>query len=293
MIAQSIQNALSIDVEDYYQVSAFEKHVPRDQWGSYASRVVGNTQRLLDLLDRHHVQATFFVLGWTARAFPDLVRQIDAAGHELGSHSYWHRLVYDLSPDQFRADLIESRDAIEDATGQRVTVYRAPSFSITHRSVWALDILAEEGFRVDSSVFPIHHDRYGMPDAEPRIHEVNTSAGAIWEFPPAVLRVGRLNVPVSGGGYFRLYPLALTKSALRRINLRQRRPFVFYVHPWEIDPDQPRVAGPPRRSRFRHYVNLASTYRKLDHLLSQFQFGTVSNVIATHKTNSRERGARI
>ena len=276
-----ILNALSVDVEDYYQVSAFERHVPRERWEWYPSRVVTNTQRLLELLDRHRVKATFFVLGWTARAYPDLVREIDAAGHELGSHSYWHRLVYEQDPEEFRADLIDSRSAIEDAVGRRVVMYRAPSFSIRGDSLWALDILAEEGFEIDSSIFPIHHDRYGLPDAEPKIHRIQLEGGALWEFPPPVARVGRWNVPVTGGGYFRLYPLSLTCRALGYMNVRQRRPFVFYCHPWEIDPEQPRIHGVGRRSRFRHYVNLRSTYRKFEQLLCHFRFGTLTDVIRT------------
>ncbi|MHB0954814.1 MAG: XrtA system polysaccharide deacetylase [Pirellulaceae bacterium] len=278
MIPETL-NAFSVDVEDYFQVSAFEKHVSRANWTSIPSRVIGNTQRLLELLDGHQIKATFFVLGWIARTYPELVREIDAAGHELASHSYWHQLVYELTPEQFRTDLIDSRKAIEDAAGRRVVIYRAPSFSITHRSLWALEILAEEGFQIDSSIYPIHHDRYGMPNAETRIHEVQTPSGSIWEFPPAVLRFGGLNVPISGGGYFRLYPLLLTVQGLRRINRRHHHPFVFYVHPWEIDPHQPRIAGPSRKSRLRHYVHLATTEKKLNHLLGQFRFGTLGEVI--------------
>ncbi|MHB8975008.1 MAG: XrtA system polysaccharide deacetylase [Pirellulaceae bacterium] len=272
-------NAFSVDVEDYFQVSAFEKHVPRASWASIPSRVVNSTRRILELLDRHQTKATFFILGWTARNYPELVREIDAAGHELGSHSYWHQLVYELTPEQFRADLTDSRKAIEDAAGRRVVIYRAPSFSITHRSLWALEILAEEGFQIDSSIYPIHHDRYGMPNAETRIHQITTGSGPIWEFPPAVVRFGGLNLPVSGGGYFRLYPLALTVQGLRRINRRHDRPFVFYVHPWELDPDQPRIAGPSRKSRMRHYVNLARTEKKLDRLLRLFHFAPVGEVV--------------
>lgn len=274
-----IVNAFTVDVEDYFQVSAFEKHIPRARWGSMESRIEANTRRILALLDHYQVKGTFFVLGWIARRYPELVREIAAAGHELGSHSYWHRLVYDLSPEQFRVDLTDSRKAIEDAAGQRVVIYRAPSFSITHRSLWALEILAEEGFLIDSSIYPIHHDRYGMPKAETRIHRIVTCSGSIWEFPPAVVRFGGVNVPMSGGGYFRLYPFALTVRALRRINQRHRRSFMFYVHPWELDPDQPRIAGPSRQSRLRHYVNLATTEKKLDRLLRHFDFGPISQVI--------------
>lgn len=272
-------NALSIDVEDYFQVSAFERHVPRARWEWYPSRVVANTRRVLELLDQHAVRATFFVLGWTAWRYPELVREIDAAGHELGAHSFWHRLVYKQKHHEFRSDVIDARHAIEDAVGHCVTAYRAPSFSIRGDSLWALDILAEEGFTTDSSVFPIYHDRYGVPDAEPGIHEITTSGGTMTEFPPAVMRVGRVNVPVSGGGYFRLYPWSVTRHALRWINRRVGRPFMFYVHPWELDPDQPRFHNASRSARFRHYVNLSKTIPKLERLLHHFRFGTLTDVI--------------
>ena len=271
-------NAFTVDVEDYFQVSAFEKDIPRDRWSQYTSRVVANTHRILDLLARHDVKATFFVLGWVAERFPQLVRDIHGAGHEIGSHSHEHRLIYDQTPDQFRDDVRRSRDAIQDACGAPITAYRAPSFSITRQSLWALDILAEEGFLVDSSIFPIHHDRYGIPDAQPRFHRINTSGGALWECPPSVVRFYRLNIPVSGGGYFRLYPLSWTVHCLRKINSRQQ-PFVFYIHPWEVDPDQPRLAAGSRISRFRHRVNLRTTEGKLDRLLREFRFGRLSREI--------------
>jgi len=199
---QDLVNAFTVDVEDYYQVSAFETDIDRDHWGRYESRVARNTHRMLELLDRYHVKATFFVLGWVADRDPGLVRDIHEAGHEVGSHSYWHRLVYGQSPQQFREDLRRSVEAIEAAIGQPVTAYRAPSFSITNQSLWAREILAEEGFLVDSSVYPIHHHRYGIPDAKPGIHRTVTPAGSLWEFPPSVVRCKRVNLPVGGGGYF-------------------------------------------------------------------------------------------
>jgi polysaccharide deacetylase family protein (PEP-CTERM system associated) len=274
-----VLNAFTVDVEDYYQVSAFEKHVRRDQWDQWESRVEANTRRILDLLDRHNVKGTFFVLGWVAERHQKLLGEIRARGHELGSHGYWHRLIYEQSPSEFREDLRRARDVVEDATGVRVTSYRAPSFSITARSLWALEILAEEGFRVDSSIFPIHHDRYGIPDAEPRLHRLTTAAGPLWEFPPSVARIARMNLPVSGGGYFRLYPLFWTCRCLGRINRREREPFVFYVHPWELDPEQPRIPARSRLSRFRHYVGLKHNERKLDGLLTSFRFGRISDAI--------------
>ncbi len=282
-------NAFTVDVEDYFQVSAFEKQIARDQWSQYTSRVVANTHRLLDLLACHDVKATFFVLGWVADRFPQLVRDIHSAGHEIGCHSYEHRLIYDQTPDQFRHDLWRSRNAIQDACGTPITAYRAPSFSITKKSLWALDILAEEGFLVDSSIFPTHHDRYGIPDAEPRLHRIDTSAGPIWEFPPSIVRFCRLNLPVSGGGYFRLYPLSWTVRCLRKIN-RAKQPFMFYVHPWEVDPGQPRLAAGSRTSRFRHRVNLRTTERKLDKLLRMFRFGRLSDAIEQTETPSEGIG---
>jgi polysaccharide deacetylase family protein (PEP-CTERM system associated) len=288
----SILNAFTVDVEDYYQVSAFEKHVHRDEWDQWESRVVASTQRLLTLLDRHSVKGTFFVLGWVAQRYPQLVREIHDRGHEIGSHGYWHRLIYENSPEEFRADLRRSRDVLEDVTGVRVTAHRAASFSITARSLWALEILAEEGFTVDSSIFPIRHDRYGIPGAEPRLHQLTTPAGQLWEFPPSVARFGRMNLPVSGGGYFRLYPFVLTSYCLRKIN-RARHAFMFYVHPWEVDPDQPRVPARSKLTRFRHYVGLRGTERKLDRLLTRFRFGRVSDVIeARCQVSCGEEGVR-
>jgi polysaccharide deacetylase family protein (PEP-CTERM system associated) len=274
-----IVNAFTVDVEDYFQVSAFEKHIPRDQWDRWESRVEANTHRILQLLDRHGVKATFFVLGWIAERYPELVREIHACGHEIGSHTYWHRLIYEQTPAEFRADLRRSRDVLQATIGQPVTAHRAASFSITKQSLWALEILVEEGFLVDSSVFPIHHDRYGIPGAEPRLHRLITAAGPLWEFPPSVARFAGLNVPVSGGGYFRLYPLPWTLYCLRRINRVQRQPFVVYFHPWEFDPGQPRIRA-SQLSRFRHYVNLSRNQRKLDGLLRRFHFGRLYDAIA-------------
>jgi polysaccharide deacetylase family protein (PEP-CTERM system associated) len=271
-------NAFSVDVEDYFQVTAFERDISRRDWEGFECRVVANTRRLLQLLAGHNVRATFFVLGWVADRYPELVAEIAAAGHELASHSYWHRLVYQMSPEEFREDLLRSRQAIQAASGQRVDGFRAPSFSITRQSLWALDILAEEGFRIDSSIFPTRHHRYGIPDAKPQLHELQTSAGSLWEFPPAIRRYARWNLAVAGGGYFRLYPLQFTCSALARIN-EAGAPFVFYIHPWEVDPQQPRLRAGGWASRLRHYVNLSSTEAKLDALLSRFRFGTLSDAI--------------
>lgn len=277
-----LRNALTVDVEDYYQVSAFEPFIPRTQWDEYPSRVVANTERLLRLFDRHQVHGTFFVLGWVAERFPQLVRAIHEGGHELGCHSYAHRLIYQMTPEEFRADLVRARDCIQQASGVPVVSFRAPSFSITRQSLWALEILAAEGFQYDSSVFPIYHDRYGIPDAKAEIHQIDTPSGALWEFPPSVARFGPLNLPVSGGGYFRFYPIGWSLYCLGRIQRRDRRPFIFYVHPWEVDPEQPRLPLASRLSRFRHYVHLASTERKLARLLERFAFAPMRDVIAEH-----------
>jgi polysaccharide deacetylase family protein (PEP-CTERM system associated) len=275
---KEILNAFTVDVEDYFQVSAFERHIRREKWDHYESRVVRNTHRVLRMLNRRNVRATFFILGWVANRHPRLVREIHRDGHEIGSHSYWHRLVYEQTSEEFRADLRRSRDVLQDAIGEPVTAYRAPSFSITSASLWAIDILVEEGFEVDSSIFPIHHDRYGIPQAERKLHRLAASAGALWEFPPSVCRLLGLNVPVSGGGYFRLYPLWWTLFCVKKLQ-RAGEPYMFYVHPWELDPEQPRLRLGSRISRFRHHVNIARNERKLDALLRTVRFGRVTDVI--------------
>ena len=276
----AIRNAFTVDVEDYYHVSAFEYQVERKDWGKFESRVERNVERLLELLAAHDVLGTFFVLGWVAEHHPQLVRRIHAAGHEIGSHSYWHRLIYRQTPEEFREDLIRSRDVLEETIGQKVRSFRAPSFSITRQSLWALDILAEEGFEFDSSVFPVYHDRYGIADARRDPHLVKTSAGSLWEFPLSVRRIAGVNFPVSGGGYFRMLPMRWTLHCLDKINCRQGRPFVFYIHPWELDPEQPRLEFGTRLSRFRHYRNLAATEQRLHRLLSAFEFRPLCEVIA-------------
>jgi succinoglycan biosynthesis protein ExoA len=271
-------NALTIDVEDYYHVSAFETCVKRSDWEHFESRVAGSTQRILDILDAVSVRATFFVLGWVAERHPELVRAIHAAGHEVGCHGYWHHLIYEQTPADFREDLCRARDAIQDVVGERVSAYRAPSFSITPRSLWALDILIEEGFTIDSSIYPTYHDRYGMAGTPLEPHRVERPAGEIWEFPLAVYRCLGYPLPIGGGGYFRLYPYAFTRHGLRAINA-QGRPFVTYLHPWELDPEQPRLA-PGRLKAARHYVNLQRTEARLGRLLRDFPLGTLSEALA-------------
>jgi len=275
-----LRHAFTVDVEDYFQVSALDKHIPRSQWDGYESRVVGNTQRILRLLEARGVRATFFILGWVAERYGDLVREIHRAGHEVASHGYWHYLVYSQTPDEFRADVRQSRETLENLIGEPVTAYRAPSFSITRRSLWALEILIEEGYQVDSSIVPARHDRYGIPSARADIHRLSTPAGTLWEFPPTVVRLAGANVPVGGGGYFRLYPLSWTCRCLSRLEEARRQPFMFYIHPWEIDPDQPRLRFGSRVARWRHTVNLARTEAKLAALLERFPFGRMCDALA-------------
>ena len=274
-----IVNAMTVDVEDYFHVSAFENTVSRSQWETLESRVTRNTERLLALFGHANVRATFFVLGWVAERFPGLVRDIAARGHEIASHGFSHRLVYDQTPEQFRADLRRSRDAIAAAVNAPVYGYRAPSFSITKRSFWALETLIEEGFIYDASIFPIRHDRYGVPSAPRRFHTLQTNAGTIWECPGSTVRVGGMNFPVAGGGYFRLLPYAWTQWGIGRLNEVEGRPAIFYIHPWEIDPDQPRLPG-SWFSRFRHYRNLSETEGRLERLVSDFAFAPLVEVLA-------------
>lgn len=278
MSGNRVLNALTVDVEDYFHVSAFADIVRPSEWDHYESRVCRNTERLLELFDEANVRGTFFVLGWVAERFPELVRRIRAAGHELASHSYDHGLVYDKSPEAFRADLRRAKSAIEDAAGVSVDGYRAPSYSVTERSLWALDVLVDEGYRYDSSIYPIRHDRYGIPSWPRHLHRVERPGGALWELPGSTVRRLGTNLPMGGGGYFRLLPYQWTRSGMARLNQVERRPAIFYLHPWEIDPDQPRLnAG--LLSRFRHYYHLHETEGRLRRLLSDFQFGTVSEVL--------------
>jgi len=272
-----IVNAMTVDVEDYFHVSAFEGAIERAAWPRCESRVRRNTERLLEIFASYQTKATFFVLGWVAEREPKLVRQIAQAGHDLALHSYWHRLVYDLTPEEFRRDLREGRAAVEAAAGARVVGYRAPSYSVTERSLWALDVLTEEGFEYDASIFPIHHDRYGIPSAPRHAHRIRRAGGCLVEIPASTVRLGLVNLPVAGGGYFRLLPYAWTSWGLRRLNAREQRPAVFYVHPWELDPQQPRICA-PWLSRARHYTGLGRTEGRLDRLLREFTFDSIESV---------------
>ncbi|MGH7847852.1 MAG: XrtA system polysaccharide deacetylase [Candidatus Binatia bacterium] len=287
-------NALTVDVEDYFHVAAFARVVRREHWDSYPRRVGRNTTRLLELLAEQGVRATFFVLGWVAEKLPRLIQQIGQAGHRIGCHGYAHEMIYRNSPEEFRADLRKAKGLLEDTLGVPVRSFRAPSYSITAESLWALEILAEEGFQYDSSIFPIVHDNYGIADA-PRFPywKVLNSGLRIQEFPPSTVRLFGINVPVAGGGYLRLLPCAVTSWAIRRINRVDKEPAMIYLHPWEIDPDQPRIAA-PLLSRFRHYQNLDSTEDKMKRLLSQFSFAPMEEVLAAHfgeesSLNERQR----
>jgi polysaccharide deacetylase family protein (PEP-CTERM system associated) len=274
-------NAMTIDVEDYFQVSAFEDHVPRSTWASFESRVTRNTEVLLEILDDADVRATFFVLGWVAERFPSLVRRISAGGHELASHGFEHRLVYSMTAAELTEDLRRARLALEAASGTPIMGYRAPSYSITQQSLWALDVLIAEGYAYDASIYPIHHDRYGIPGWPRHIHRVQRAGGSIWELPGSTTRWAGTNFPIGGGGYFRLLPYAWTRRGIARLNTFEQQPAVFYLHPWEIDPDQPRLQVQRISSRIRHYGNLAKTEGRLRQLLREFQFGTVSDVLAS------------
>jgi polysaccharide deacetylase family protein (PEP-CTERM system associated) len=271
---------MSVDVEDYFQVSAFDAVVARDAWDGFESRVEPNTERLLRLFDDCAVKATFFVLGWVAERHRALVARIVAAGHEIASHGYGHRLIYEQAPEEFRTDLRRSKDILEDASGTRVRGYRAPSYSITKQSLWALDVLVDEGFEYDASIFPVHHDRYGIPDAPRDIHRLERSRGALVEVPPSTVRLGGVNLPIAGGGYFRLLPFWWTRWGVARVNAVERRPVIFYLHPWEVDPDQPRLQA-SALSRLRHYRNLHKTEPRLRALCREFRFAPIAELLRT------------
>jgi polysaccharide deacetylase family protein (PEP-CTERM system associated) len=293
-------NAMTVDVEDYFHASAFDRVVSRESWAARESRVVPNTARLLEVFERCNVRATFFILGWVAERHPQLVRDIAAAGHEVASHGFYHQLIYTLTLDQFRQDVRRAKATIEDACGRQVRGYRAPSFSIVHPSLWALDVLIEEGYAYDSSIFPIRHDRYGIPDA-PRLPHVidrnrrkmarrkaerddtprRTRADLprrIVEVPAATVRLGNRNLPIAGGGYFRLLPYAWTRWGMARAN-QAGEPVVFYIHPWEVDPGQPRLPV-GRLTAWRHYGGLGRTLGRLERLCADFAFDTIGATLA-------------
>src|SRR5262245_5514883 len=274
-----ISNALTVDVEDYFHVTAFAHAIPRERWDSYPARVERNTKRLLEIFANEGVYATFFVFGWVAQKFPQLVREIVRAGHQLRCHGYGHQVIYNGSDADFSCDVRKAKGLLEDLCGIPVKSYRAPSYSITARSLWALEILGEQGFEYDSSIFPILHDNYGIASAPRFPHlEILRNGCRIKEFPPSTIRLFGCNFPVGGGGYLRLVPFSVTAWAIGRINQLERQPAMVYLHPWEIDPDQPRIpASWP--SKFRHYQNLASTEGKITRLLREFSFAPMEEVL--------------
>jgi polysaccharide deacetylase family protein (PEP-CTERM system associated) len=274
----SLPNIMTVDVEDYFQVTGFEDVVARADWGSFESRVSANVDRMLEIFNEAGTRATFFVLGWVAERFPELVRRIAMLGHEIGSHGYGHRLLYELDPKTFRQDLRRAKAAVEDAVGVPVRGFRAPSFSITEQSLWSIDVLIDEGFRYDSSILPTRHRRGGMPGAPRHVYPIRRAGGTLWEVPPTTIRLGRAAVPL-GGGYFRLLPYAWTRFGIREVNRIEKQPAVIYVHPWELDPGQPRIEG-RLQNRFRHYVNLHKTEARLNRLVRDFAFAPMSAALA-------------
>ena len=271
----TITNALTIDVEDYFQVSAFAPFIERSDWDMRECRVERNVDRILALLDKHDTHATFFTLGWIAERYPTLVQRIVAGGHELASHGFAHERVSDLSEAEFFSDIHRAKVLLEDIGGVQVQGYRAPSFSIGSGNLWALDTLERAGYRYSSSIYPIQHDHYGMPDAPRFAHQVREG---LIEVPPTTLRMFNRNLPSSGGGYFRLFPYPLSRWMLRQVHRRDRVPAVFYFHPWEVDVEQPRVHGIDFKTRFRHYVNIGRMEQRLGYLLRDFRWGRMDHI---------------
>jgi len=268
-------NVLSIDVEDWFQVEGYASVIDRTEWDGFDLRVERNMDLILEAFDEADTRATFFVLGWVAERLPHLVKRIAAGGHELASHGWSHAPVWRLTPAEFTDEVVRSKRLLEALSGQEVRGYRAPTFSVTKNTIWALDRLARAGYQYDSSIFPVHHDRYGIPDSPLGIHRREEG---IWELPMSVYQVGSMKIPVAGGGYFRLYPRQITSLAIRQIN-RQGRPAVVYLHPWEFDPGQPKADGASRMASWRHRVNLDSTLHKLTRLMRDFSFGTAAEVL--------------
>ena len=277
-------NAMSIDVEDYFQVSAFAPYIRRENWNGLECRVERNIGRILALLAEKDVKATFFTLGWIAERYPQVVKAIVDGGHELASHGYGHERASDLSPAAFLEDIASAKKLLEDLGGVPVVGYRAPSFSIGKGNLWAFDVLRDAGYRYSSSVYPIAHDHYGMPDSPRFAYPVREG---LLEIPVTTLRLGSRNLPSSGGGYFRLLPYALSRWMIRRVNEVDGESAVFYFHPWEIDPEQPRVAGIDAKTRFRHYVNITRTEGRIARLLEDFRWGRMDEIFLGREATSR------
>ncbi len=275
MLAPAITNALTIDVEDYFQVSAFAPYIRREDWDARECRIERNVGRILDMLAARQTQATFFTLGWIAERYPQLVRRIVAEGHELASHGYGHQRASDLSRAEFTQDITRAKQLLEDLAGAPVLGYRAPSFSIGTANLWAFDALAQAGYRYSSSIYPIKHDHYGMPDSPRFAYRV---ASGMLEIPVTTLRMMNRNLPSSGGGYFRLLPYAVSRWMLQQVNRQDREAAIFYFHPWEIDAGQPRIPGIDAKTRFRHYLNLARMESRLQSLLADFRWGRMDRI---------------
>jgi polysaccharide deacetylase family protein (PEP-CTERM system associated) len=279
-------NALTVDVEDYFQVSAFERTISRAQWASMPQRVQANTERILALFANYNVRATFFMLGCVAERFPQLVKHVVAAGHEVASHGWQHTRVTEQTPAEFRQDITRTKGLLEDLAGIEVLGYRAASFSIGGGNLWAFDIIAEAGYRYSSSIYPVRHDLYGMPDA-PRF-PFRVADGRLLEIPITTVRVLRHNVPCGGGGYFRLFPYRFSRWALKRVNAREHQSAVFYFHPWELDPEQPRIGGISHKVHFRHYLNLGRMHSRLARLLSDFMWDRMDRVFGLHEKPGKD-----
>ncbi len=290
-IAASPPHVLTFDVEEYFQVNAFASEARRREWESLESRVERSTEKVLGLLDRHRYRATFFVLGWVAERHAAIVQRIHAAGHEVASHGYGHELITSLSPDAFREDVRKAKKILEDVIGAPITGYRAPSFTIMPKTAWAQEVLVQEGYLWDSSIVPILHDVYGWPGANPFPHRIDTPSGPLFELPPSTVRAVGARMAVGGGGYFRFYPYPVLRRMLRRIEA-QGEPLIFYLHPWELDPAQPRMAG-SRLSTFRHYLNLDRVEARLERLFDDFRFGAVAEALpALARKDQAERAGR-
>jgi polysaccharide deacetylase family protein (PEP-CTERM system associated) len=277
MPLQTMTNAMSIDVEDYFQVAAFKNSISRGDWNQIPCRIEKNMDTVLSCLDKANVKATFFTLGWIAKRYPQLIHKIVAEGHELASHGYGHAMITDLKRDEFREDVTYAKSLLEDIGGIAIVGYRAPSFSIGPTTLWAHDILRETGHIYSSSIYPIKHDLYGMPDA-PRFHHLRSNG--LIEIPATSVRINKTNFPASGGGFFRLFPLGLSKKIISRINSVDQQAAVFYCHPWEFDPAQPRVSNAPLKSKFRHYLNLKNNTEKYSNLLAAFNWAPMRQVFA-------------
>ncbi|SEQ88541.1 polysaccharide deacetylase family protein, PEP-CTERM locus subfamily [Nitrosomonas sp. Nm51] len=272
-----IKNAMTIDVEDYFQVSAFENHIPKSSWDTIPCRIEHNMEKILNLLDEKQIKATFFTLGWVAERYQQMTRCIVDNGHELASHGWGHARVTELTPAEFNEDIIRSKKILEDISGQAVQGYRAPSFSINSRNLWALDCLAEAGYRYSSSIYPVRHDHYGMPDA-PRFAYFPRGDNGVLELPVTTVRLWGRNLPAGGGGYFRLWPYTVSKWFIKRLNSVESHAAIFYFHPWEIDADQPRLDGVSFKTRFRHYLNLRRMEKRLKALTHDFKWDRVDRI---------------